>query len=110
MRPTILILLASLAGLSPAMAADFALHRAIVDSNGDPMRAYRLLVHIPDRGGAAQWASPSVPYTDDPRTIALPPAGATVWILFEDGDMARPVWIGWQPGAAPSRHRRFERP
>jgi len=100
MRLKVLVLLAALMIPLPALAGtDFALHRAIVESSHDPLRSARLLVNIPDLGGVTEWASPSVPYAADPRSIAVPPDGETVWVLFEGGDVSLPVWIGWRPDA-----------
>ncbi|MEJ0026882.1 MAG: phage baseplate assembly protein V [Rhizomicrobium sp.] len=110
MRLTVPAAVAALIAAAPAQAADFALHRATVESSADPQRAFRLLVRIPDLDGLTEWASASVPFTADPRATASPPPGATVWVLFEGGDTARPVWIGWSPdGAAPSRFTPFGR-
>ncbi|HEX4303053.1 MAG TPA: phage baseplate assembly protein V [Rhizomicrobium sp.] len=89
----------------PAAAGGYlSLHRGIVVSAQDPSGAYRLRVRIPDVTGVqTRWAMPSVPYTSGP--VAVPPAGSTVWILFEKGDIDRPVWIGWLPGSAPPAAR-----
>lgn len=46
----------------------------------------------------APYAGPNVGF------FALPPIGANVWILFEAGDTAKPVWIGgfWGTGELPA--------
>ncbi len=113
MRLTVVAPLVALVCASPAWAGtDFALHRAIVESSRDPQRAYRLLVRVPDVSNVTEWANPSVPYTADPRLIALPPSGEVVWVLFEGGDISQPVWIGWRPNgteAPPARLTPFGR-
>jgi uncharacterized protein involved in type VI secretion and phage assembly len=51
------------------------------------------------------WAMPSVPYAGPGAGIvALPPAGAGVWIEFEQGDPDYPIWSGcwWAPSEFPA--------
>ncbi|MEJ0042757.1 MAG: phage baseplate assembly protein V [Rhizomicrobium sp.] len=103
--------LAALAAASAQAAGYDAIYRAHVMSSDDPLGAHRLRVVVPDVGGTTErWANPSVPYTADPSRIALPPDGSTVWVLFEDGDTERPVWIGWYPEPAAAPHRHGHRP
>ena len=67
------------------------LYRATVVANNDPLLRRRLLVEastVLDNG--AQWAEACVPY----RARATPPVGTAVWIMFEEGDVSRPVWVG----------------
>ena len=41
------------------------------------------------------WALPCAPYSGDGMgAYAVPPVGAGVWIEFEAGDPARPIWTG----------------
>jgi hypothetical protein len=70
------------------------IHRAIVVSNADPAGRKRLLVESPGALDAGpRWAEACVPH----RSRAIPPVGSIVWIQFEAGDVARPVWIGVRP-------------
>ena len=76
------------------MAQLFGIYRAVVVSAADPARQRRLLVTVPEVPGAAVWALPCVPA----GSRATPRAGAIVWVQFEAGDAARPVWVGTRPG------------
>lgn len=67
------------------------LYRATVAANNDPLQRRRLFVEAPSvLGDAAQWAEACVPY----RARATPQVGTAVWIMFEEGDVSRPVWVG----------------
>jgi Type VI secretion system/phage-baseplate injector OB domain len=78
------------------MAQLFGIYRAVVVSAADPTGQRRLLVTVPEVLGAAAWALPCVPA----RSRAMPRAGAVVWVQFEAGNAARPVWVGTRPGGA----------
>ena len=68
--------------------------RATVVDGADPSGHRRLLVQATSALSAgAVWAEACVPY----RSRSSPPQGSTVWIMFEEGDAARPVWIGTRP-------------
>jgi hypothetical protein len=78
--------------------------RAVVEDGDDPLRRGRLLVSAPSAGITRAWAEaclPPVPVA----LVAIPAPGSTVWVELEDGDRARPVWVGvtWDavPSAAP---------
>ena len=80
-----------------------ALYRGVIVTSVDPTDRHRILVHVPDLlGDVSVWASPCVPYDGDPAPVLVPPAGSSVWILFEEGNIEKPVWIGWIPGSAPA--------
>jgi Type VI secretion system/phage-baseplate injector OB domain len=65
------------------------IYRATVIGNQDPLGRQRLSIRL--AGAPANvWAEACVPY----QSHALPPAGSSVWVLFEGGDPAHPVWIG----------------
>ena len=67
------------------------LYRAVVVANNDPLLRRRLLVEAPAVfGDVAQWAEACMPY----RSRATPTPGTAVWIMFEEGDASRPVWVG----------------
>jgi len=68
--------------------------RGLVADASDPLATGRLRVQIPEiLGTDSVWALPCVPVGQ----AAIPAAGQSVWILFEQGDPKRPVWIGTLP-------------
>ncbi len=71
--------------------------RGIVTSNADPLGMGRLQALVPTVWGETPgpWAMPCVPMAG-PHSgmLAIPPAGGGVWIEFEGGDSASPVWVG----------------
>jgi hypothetical protein len=70
----------------------FGLYRAVVINALDPAQAGRILVRLRGIEGAeAVWADVCRPSVAD---NVAPEAGDVVWILFEEGDRERPVWIG----------------
>jgi uncharacterized protein involved in type VI secretion and phage assembly len=81
-------------------------YRGTVLNNIDPMQVGRLLIQVPDVLGLvpSSWAVPCVPLagpTGPPMGVFLvPPIGAGVWVEFEQGDPAFPVWVGCRWGAA----------
>ena len=78
------------------MAQYFGIYRAVVVSIADPIGQRRLLVTVPQALGEARvWALPCVPA----GSRATPRAGTSVWVQFEAGNAAFPVWIGTHPGA-----------
>ena len=42
----------------------------------------------------AAWAMPCVPYSGVRQRKKAPAAGTPVWVAFEGGDVAKPVWLG----------------
>ena len=76
--------------------------RGTVTDNNDPNNQGRIKASVPavlhdvDSG----WALPAVPYAGPGvGTWAIPPVGAGVWIEFEGGDVAYPIWSGcWWAG------------
>lgn len=83
----------------------FGKYRGVVMANDDPLGEGRVQVHVPAvLGGKTLWAMPCVPYAGpDLGFLALPPVGASVWVEFEGGDRAHPIWAGcfWAPGELP---------
>jgi hypothetical protein len=75
------------------MAQLFAIYRAVVVSAADPAGQRRLLVTVPEVLGASVWALPCVPA----GSRATPRAGAVIWVQFEAGNSAGPVWVGTRP-------------
>ena len=72
-------------------------YRGIVVDNQDPNNQGRVKAQVPailhdvDSG----WAYPSLPYAGPGVGLwTVPPVGAGVWIEFEAGDVANPIWSG----------------
>jgi len=104
--------------------AFFGMYRGTVVSNVDPEKRGRLLVQVPQVLGMAttNWALPCWPagwnrslmhdhqfvdkndgYQSSGNVnkvlkhkllLAVPGAGASIWVMFEGGDTAQPVWMG----------------
>ena len=69
----------------------FGLYHAVVVNDSDPEGLRRLQVEVPDVFGHGHgWAQACVPV----GSSGQPPAGSRVWVMFEAGDPARPVWLG----------------
>ncbi len=72
------------------------LYRGLVINAADPLRQRRLLVDVPElheRGH--RWALPCVPS----GSRAVPKAGSTVWLTFENEEADTLVWLGTLPRA-----------
>jgi hypothetical protein len=84
------------------MQPHYGKFRGTVTDNNDPNNQGRLKASVPavlhdvDSG----WALPAAPYAGDGvGTWTIPPVGAGVWIEFEAGDVAFPIWTGcWWAG------------
>ncbi len=63
-------------------------YRGMVLDNTDPGGYQRVQVQVPDVAVEAMWAMPEQP------DAALPAVGDTVWVRFENGDVAYPTWSG----------------
>ena len=75
----------------------YGIYRATVFSNVDPEFRGRISAIVPDVTGVvpSTWATPCVPAAGKGSgTFVVPEIGAGVWIQYEGGDMARPVWVG----------------
>lgn len=74
------------------------LYRGTVSNNVDPLQLGRLQVNVPGVPGQSElsWAAPCAPFGGKSGIggFALPPIGANVWIMFEGGSSADPVWMG----------------
>lgn len=71
--------------------ANFGIYRGVVMNAGDPMMKARLQVSIPSvLGAGTNWASPCREF----GSKKTPPIGTAVWVMFEEGDPSRPVWMG----------------
>lgn len=85
----------------------FGKYRGSVAVNVDPLSQGRLMLQVPDVLGVAtsSWAMPCVPMAGPMMGTYFvpPPIGAGVWVEFEQGDAAQPIWVGcyWSPGQIP---------
>jgi uncharacterized protein involved in type VI secretion and phage assembly len=72
-------------------------YRGVVSDVNDPENMGRLRARVPEILGTEEspWALPCAPYAgDNVGSYHIPPVGAGVWIEFEAGDAARPIWTG----------------
>ncbi len=72
-------------------------YRGIVNDVNDPQGLGRIRAQVPEvlDTEISPWALPCTPYPGpDQGWFAIPPVGAAVWIEFEAGDPARPIWVG----------------
>ena len=76
------------------------IYRGTVAMNTDPEVRGRLLLTAVDVAGfvPTTWAEPCTPLSGPPGpgmgVYAVPPVGAGVWLMFEHGDVNKPVWLG----------------
>ena len=86
-------------------------YRGVVTDVDDPESMGRLRASVPEVLEAVEspWALPCAPYSGDGVGVyAVPPVGAGVWMEFEAGDPARPIWSGcwWGSGQLPQNEER----
>ena len=85
----------------------FGKYRGVVTDNEDPDSLGRLRAQVPRLLGTVEtgWALPCAPYggASEQGLFAIPDVGAAVWIEFEGGDLAYPIWCGtwWGTGEVP---------
>jgi hypothetical protein len=66
-------------------------YRGTVQSATDPEHKSRVQVRVPQADVSGLWASPGS------AAAPLPAVGAQVWVMFEAGSAAHPVWFGAAP-------------
>ncbi len=77
------------------MKSFFGKYRGKVIDNADPGGLGRLKISVPAMPGALGWAMPCTPYAGPGvGFFAMPPIGASVWVEFEGGNPAYPIWTG----------------
>lgn len=81
--------------------------RGIVVDNADPNNQGRIKANVPAvlHDVPSGWAYPAAPYAGPGSGLwTVPPVGAGVWIEFEAGDVANPIWTGswWAADQRPS--------
>ena len=82
---------------SEARERFYGKYRGTVADVDDPDSLGRIKVQVPEVYGevVSPWALPCVPYAGPSVGFyAIPPVGAGVWVEFEAGDPARPIWTG----------------
>lgn len=75
----------------------FGKYRGLVSDVNDPQNLGRLRATVPEvlDDVESPWALPCAPYAGNGvGCFHIPPVGAGVWIEFEAGDPARPIWSG----------------
>ncbi len=82
------------------MAKYYGLYRGMVVDSRDPEGQGRLRIELPAVFGeqASAWAVPCVPFASQSVLIPVPAPGTPIWVAFEEGDAARPVWLGTMAG------------
>ena len=68
----------------------YGIYLGIVDDDCDPEGLMRVRIRVPSLDPTSAWALPCL----TPGTTAVPKVGAQVWVIFEAGDIRRPVWLG----------------
>jgi len=90
----------------------FGKYRGTVSDNDDPTSRGRLKVKVPAvLDNLEVWAMPCVPYAGDGvGSYIIPETGSGVWIEFEGGDPAYPIWSGafWADDEVPENERGTE--
>ncbi|HEX4963868.1 MAG TPA: phage baseplate assembly protein V [Thermoanaerobaculia bacterium] len=92
-------------------------YRGFVVDDADPEKRGRLRVRVPSVIGGEEtaWALPCIPYGGGAGYgfFAVPPVDSQVWVEFEEGELAQPVWTGtfWQQqGDPPAEATAGEKP
>jgi hypothetical protein len=76
------------------------IYRGTVTFNADPNFRGRLMLSIPDVASfvPTTWAEPCTVLAGPPGpgmgVYAVPPQGTGVWVMFEQGNVNKPVWLG----------------
>jgi hypothetical protein len=80
----------------------FGKYRGSVVDTADPTKRGMVKVQVPSvLADQPVWAMPCAPYAGASLGFfALPPAGTSVWVEFEAGNISSPIWSGcfWKTG------------
>jgi uncharacterized protein involved in type VI secretion and phage assembly len=85
----------------------FGKYRGFVTDNQDPDNLGRIRAKVPMllKDEETGWALPCVPYggAAEQGWFAVPDVNAGVWVEFEAGNLAYPIWVGtwWSSGEIP---------
>lgn len=75
----------------------FGKYRGLVTDVADPDGMGRIRAEVPAVYGEAEspWAMPAFPFAGKSHGLVfMPEVGDGVWVEFEGGDLARPIWSG----------------
>ncbi len=84
-------------GINAGPQRYYGKYRGTVLTNIDPMQIGRVIAQVPDVLGEtpSSWAMPCVPAAGiQAGCFIVPPIGSQVWIEFEQGNPAYPIWTG----------------
>jgi uncharacterized protein involved in type VI secretion and phage assembly len=89
-----------------SQARYYGKYRGRVLDNADPLELGRVQVEVPALAGNEPlgWALPCLPYAGNGHGLYIvPEVDDLVWVEFEGGDLARPIWVGcfWASGQLP---------
>ncbi|MGA2385726.1 MAG: phage baseplate assembly protein V [Candidatus Bathyarchaeia archaeon] len=85
----------------------FGKYRGVVVDNQDPLMICRIRAIVPEVFGdtlTSSWALPCLPYSAEGiGFFPIPAIGTNVWVEFERGDPAYPIWSGcfWSKNLSP---------
>jgi len=91
----------------------FGKYHGFVTDNEDQKHLGRIRARVPEVLGTVKtgWALPCVPYAGDGvGSFLIPPKKAGVWIEFEGGRLASPIWTGcwWGKAQLPKNNQGTE--
>ena len=78
------------------------LMQAVCIDTVDPDRKCRVKLRfqslpLPRGGDPVLWARSCIPPNATGAAVTTPMVGDKVWVMFENGDAERPVWLGIDP-------------
>lgn len=88
----------------------YGIFQGFVKGLNDPEKRGRIKCTIPEvlDESISGWCEPCVPVAyDGGGDFCLPPLGEAVWIMFIDGDINRPVYLGgwWSENETPLKEK-----
>lgn len=93
----------------------FGVYRAVVEDNMDPLKIGRVRIRVPMVHGYSSsgvktadlpWASPCMPSAGyGYGSFIVPEVGEYVFVMFEDQDVSKPIYIGSSYGVGASKSK-----
>lgn len=80
--------------LASGLSTFYGKYRGSVVNTVDPMGQGRIQVQVPNVLEVSTWALPCLPIGTPQAQFRPPPVGSGVWVEFEGGDPAYPIWAG----------------